>query len=73
MPKKNRITLRSDQRKKLSKIIRTGHRKAREILYAHILLNAVPLMRHKGISDEQIHTLLVENPRRLLAFAPAKE
>jgi phosphotriesterase-related protein len=41
--------------------------------YAHILLNAVPLMRHKGISDKQIHTLLVENPRRLLAFAPAKE
>ena len=34
--------------------------------YAHILLNAVPLMRHKGISDEQIHTILVENPRRLL-------
>lgn len=40
--------------------------------YAHILLNAVPLMRHKGISEEQIHTLMVENPRRLLAFVPAK-
>ncbi len=41
--------------------------------YAHILLNALPLMRHKGISDEQIHTILVENPRRFLAFAPTKE
>jgi phosphotriesterase-related protein len=41
--------------------------------YAHILLNAVPLMRHKGISDEQIHTILVENPRRFLAFAPVNE
>ena len=41
--------------------------------YAHILLNAVPLMRHKGMSDEQVHTLLVENPSRALAFAPVKE
>ena len=41
--------------------------------YAHILLNAVPLMRHKGISEEQIHTILVENPKRILAFAPVKE
>ena len=32
-----------------------------------------PLMRHKGISDEQIHTILVENPRRFLAFAPVNE
>ena len=36
--------------------------------YAHILLNAVPLMRQKGISDEQIHTMMVENPKRLLQF-----
>jgi len=41
--------------------------------YAHILLNAVPLMRHKGITEEQIHTILVENPKRILAFAPVKE
>jgi len=41
--------------------------------YAHILLNAVPLMRHKGISDEQIHTIMVENPKRILAFAPVNE
>ena len=41
--------------------------------YAHILRNTVPLMRHKGITDEQIHTILVENPKRILPFAPAKE
>jgi phosphotriesterase-related protein len=41
--------------------------------YDHILTNVVPLMRYKGMSDEQIHTLLVENPKRLLSFAPVKE
>ena len=41
--------------------------------YAHILRNVVPWMRLGGISDEQIHTLLVENPKRVLSFAPVKE
>jgi len=41
--------------------------------YDHILTNAVPLMRHKGMSDEQIHALLVENPKRILPFAPVKD
>ena len=36
--------------------------------YGHILRNVVPLMRHKGMTDEQIDTILVENPRRLLCF-----
>jgi len=49
MPKKSKITLRSDQRKKLLKVIKTGHRKAREILYAHILLKSA-----QGWTDEQI-------------------
>jgi putative transposase len=49
MPKKNKVILRSDQRKKLLKIIRTGHRKAREILYAHVLLKSA-----QGWTDEQI-------------------
>lgn len=49
MPKKNKITLRSDQRKKLLRIIKTGHRKAREILYAHIVLKSA-----QGWTDEQI-------------------
>jgi phosphotriesterase-related protein len=41
--------------------------------YAHILRDIVPLMRNKGMSDEQIHTLLVENPKRVLPFAPVKQ
>jgi phosphotriesterase-related protein len=41
--------------------------------YDHILTSVVPLMRLKGMSDEQIHTLLVENPKRVLPFAPVKE
>lgn len=36
--------------------------------YGHILNNVVPLMRHKGMSGEEIDTILVENPRRLLCF-----
>ena len=36
--------------------------------YDHILRNVVPLMRAKGMSEEHIHTLLVENPKRLLRF-----
>jgi transposase len=49
MPKKNKVILRSDQRKTLLKVIKTGHRKAREILYAHILLKSA-----QGWTDEQI-------------------
>lgn len=41
--------------------------------YAHILRDVVPVMQAKGISDEQIHTLLVENPRRVLQFALVEE
>lgn len=36
--------------------------------YAHILENVVPLMREKGMSEEQINALLIENPKRLLQF-----
>ena len=36
--------------------------------YAHILRNMVPQMRSQGITKEQIHTIMVENPRRLLRF-----
>ena len=39
--------------------------------YAHILRNVVPWMRLGGISDEQIHTMMVESPKRVLSFAPA--
>ncbi|GAI15922.1 unnamed protein product, partial [marine sediment metagenome] len=41
--------------------------------YAHILREIVPWMRQGGISDEQIHTMMVENPKRVLPFAPVKE
>jgi phosphotriesterase-related protein len=36
--------------------------------YEHILRNVVPVMRLKGMSEEQINTLLVENPRRFFQF-----
>jgi len=36
--------------------------------YSHILDNVVPLMREKGMPEEHIHTILVENPKRLLQF-----
>jgi phosphotriesterase-related protein len=39
--------------------------------YAHILRDVVPIMRTKGLTEEQINTLLVENPGRVLSFAPA--
>jgi phosphotriesterase-related protein len=37
--------------------------------YAHILNNIVPLMRQKGVAEEHIHTLTVDNPKRALMFA----
>ncbi len=39
--------------------------------YAHILDNVIPWMRAKGLSEEIIDTITVENPRRMLTFAPA--
>jgi phosphotriesterase-related protein len=36
--------------------------------YAHILDNIVPILEDRGIADETIYTLLVENPKRLLTF-----
>lgn len=41
--------------------------------YAHILRNIVPMMQGKGISEEQIHTLLVDNPRRVLTIVKTRE
>jgi len=34
--------------------------------YSHILKIIVPKMRRKGMTEEQINTILVENPRRIL-------
>lgn len=36
--------------------------------YAHILNNVLPLMRQKRMSEEHIHTITVENPKRVLTF-----
>jgi phosphotriesterase-related protein len=36
--------------------------------YAHILHNIVPVMRTKGVSEDHIQTILVENAKRLLPF-----
>jgi phosphotriesterase-related protein len=34
--------------------------------YDHILRNVIPLMKIKGITDQQIQTILIDNPMRLL-------
>ena len=36
--------------------------------YGHILEHVVPLMRDKGFAEPEIAAILVDNPRRLLAF-----
>lgn len=36
--------------------------------YAHILEYAVPIMRLKDMTDEQIRTIIVDNPARMLTF-----
>jgi phosphotriesterase-related protein len=41
--------------------------------YAHILQNIVPRMRSRGVKDEDIQAMLVETPKRILAFAPPRE
>ena len=37
--------------------------------YGHILTNIVPRMRERGISEEDLHSILEANPARILAFA----
>ncbi|HEY7269017.1 MAG TPA: aryldialkylphosphatase [Dehalococcoidia bacterium] len=37
--------------------------------YGHILENVVPIMRRKGMSDDQIDALLIRNPARILTLA----
>jgi phosphotriesterase-related protein len=38
--------------------------------YDHILTSVVPLMRLKGLTEEQIDALLVKNPKRVLPLDP---
>jgi len=37
--------------------------------YAHILDNTLPVMRAKGMSEEDIRILMIDNPARLFSFA----
>jgi phosphotriesterase-related protein len=36
--------------------------------YAHLLENAVPLMRRRGLGDDDIDQIIVRTPRRLLTL-----
>ena len=36
--------------------------------YAHIIDNAVPWMRAKGLSEDIVNTITIENPKRVLTF-----
>jgi phosphotriesterase-related protein len=40
--------------------------------YAHILRNVVPWVREKGITEEQLFTIMVNNPARILSFSKYK-
>jgi predicted metal-dependent phosphotriesterase family hydrolase len=35
---------------------------------AHLLVDFIPLLRETGVSETDIHTMLVENPADFLAF-----
>ena len=39
--------------------------------YAHINEHIIPWMKQRGITDEQIHTMVVDNPKNVLRFAAA--
>jgi phosphotriesterase-related protein len=34
--------------------------------YSHIFHNIIPALKKTGITDEQIRTMMIDNPRRLL-------
>ena len=36
--------------------------------YGHIFRNILPMMRRRGFTQAEIDAILVDNPRRLLAF-----
>jgi phosphotriesterase-related protein len=38
--------------------------------YAHLLQNVVPVLKHKGVSESQIRTMMVENPKRIFMKHP---
>ena len=36
--------------------------------YAHILRDILPLFRHAGVTEDEIRTMLIDNPKRILEF-----
>lgn len=40
--------------------------------YGNVLRNFLPLLRERGVSEDHIHQMLVENPRRAFQFCPPK-
>ena len=36
--------------------------------YGHLMENIIPRMRDRGIREDHIHQLFVENPARILTF-----
>ena len=38
--------------------------------YSSVVLQFVPKLRHAGVKDATLHKILVDNPRRFLAFVP---
>ncbi|MFH1169116.1 MAG: hypothetical protein V1691_00340 [Chloroflexota bacterium] len=47
---------------------KSGLRKYGGYGYAHVLENIVPDLRYFGVTQEQINTMLVENPKKLFPF-----
>jgi phosphotriesterase-related protein len=41
--------------------------------YANTLTVFIPMMREAGVGEKALHTIMVDNPRRFLAFIPKKE
>ncbi|WP_318568692.1 TatD family hydrolase [Salinigranum marinum] len=41
--------------------------------YAHLLRNVVPMLREHGFSQDQLDTILIDNPKRMLTFDPPEE
>jgi phosphotriesterase-related protein len=40
--------------------------------YAQTLTVFVPKLKAAGATDEQLHTIMVDNPRRFLAYVPKR-
>jgi phosphotriesterase-related protein len=38
--------------------------------YSSVITQFVPKLRYAGVSDAVLHKILVDNPRRFLAFVP---